>query len=207
MADSKRVIAAFDFDGTVTRRDTLLPFLLQLHGLKLLFSSIPLLPVLLGYALRIISNSRAKERVLKKMVGGMSEFELKMQAERFAAEVLPGKVKPEALARLQWHRARGDRCVLISASIEHYVRPWGRSAGFDDVIATKLEVSGDGIITGRYDGANCYGPEKMRRLFELFGDREDIELYAYGDSGGDRELLASADHAWYREMPADEGEE
>jgi HAD superfamily phosphoserine phosphatase-like hydrolase len=91
--------------------------------------------------------------------------------------------------------------VVISASIEHYVAPWAYAAGFDDVIATCLALDGDGRVTGHYAGENCYGAEKERRLRALLGAREDFEIYAYGDSRGDRELLTLADHAWYRDMP------
>ncbi|MEJ1959737.1 MAG: HAD-IB family phosphatase [Nitrosomonadales bacterium] len=90
--------------------------------------------------------------------------------------------------------------MIISASLELYVQPWGTSAGFDDVIATKLEMAGDGCTTGKLSGANCFGIEKIRRLEALLGTREGYTLYAYGDSRGDRELLSSADYAYYKKF-------
>lgn len=204
MAANRPVVAAFDFDGTITYRDTLLPFLLQLAGWGgLLRGALLLLPTLLGYALRLLPNSVAKERVLRRFLAGMGEEELRCAGERYAREHLPRMVRPAALARLEWHRRQGHRCVVISASIEHYVAPWAYAAGFDDVIATRLALDGNGLVTGLYAGENCYGAEKERRLRALLGAREDFEIYAYGDSRGDRELLTLADHAWYRTMPGE----
>jgi HAD superfamily hydrolase (TIGR01490 family) len=198
----RSIVAAFDFDGTLTYRDTLLPFLLRLAGWGgVLRGAVPLLPTLLGYALRLLPNDVAKERVLRRFLAGMDGEELHRAGERYAQEELPARIRPAALARLQWHQAQGHRCVVISASIEHYVAPWARAAGFDDVIATRLALDGNGRLTGRYDGANCYGVEKVRRLCALLDGCENHEIHAYGDSRGDRELLALADHAWFRTMP------
>jgi phosphatidylglycerophosphatase C len=198
---SKPVVAAFDFDGTMTRRDTLLPFLLHTLGGSAVFRhGLVLSPTLLGYGLGLIDNGVAKERVLMHCLSGMRYGELQEQGERFAKLTLPGLLRPEALARLAWHKASGHRCVAISASLDLYVRPWAVSAGFDDVIATHLETH-DGCVTGRLLDGNCYGPEKVRRLAALLGDKSGYTLYAYGDSRGDRELLTCADHAYYREMP------
>lgn len=199
------VVAAFDFDGTITHRDTLFSFLLYAVGpLRLGWYAITLIPVLGGYALRLIPNSPAKERVFRRILRGRSEQWLQRMATRFAADVLPSKVRPEALQRLAWHKGQGHRCVVISASLEDYLRPWAEVAGFDGVIATRLQRDNDGRLSGCYDGENCYGPEKVRRLREWLGpNSENVELYAYGDSGGDRELLEFANHAYYKRMPGE----
>jgi HAD superfamily hydrolase (TIGR01490 family) len=198
----RTVVAAFDFDGTITYRDTLFAFLLHLAGpWRLVLHSIPLLPVLTGYALKIIPNGAAKERVLSRFLSGMPEKRLQESAERFARANIPALVRKQALERLAWHRSQGHRCVVVSASIEDYVAPWASRAGFDDVIATRLQRDNDGRLTGCYDGKNCYGPEKVRRLRDLLGNVGQLELYAYGDSRGDRELLELADHAYFRKMP------
>lgn len=198
----KLVVAAFDFDGTLTRRDTLLPYLLHTLGaVAVARHALMLSPTLTGYALGLIANGVAKERVLVRCLAGMRSDELQQEAEQFALFVLPGLIRHEAMQRLAWHRQEGHRCVVISASLELYVRPWAQSAGFDDVIATRLEAKEDGRITGKLSGANCFGIEKTRRLETLLGAREGYILYAYGDSRGDRELLSMADYAYFRQFP------
>ncbi len=199
----KPVVAAFDFDGTLTRRDTLLPFLLYLLGSPAVARhALVLSPTLAGYALGLIRNDVAKERVLSQCLTGMEMDALRQQGERFAALALPDLLRHEAMRRLEWHRQQGHRCVVISASLDLYVRPWAQQAGFSDIIATLLETDDGGRITGKFSGENCFGAEKVRRLQALLGARDGYVLYAYGDSRGDRELLSLADHAFYRMMPA-----
>ncbi len=198
----KPVVAAFDFDGTLTRRDTLFPFLLHTLG-KMAFvrNMIVLLPTLAGYALGLVRNDIAKEKVFVRCLAGMSMDALRQKGEQFAANVLPGLLRPEAMRRLNWHKKLGHRCVVISASLELYVRPWAINAGFDDVIATLLQIDEAGLVSGKFAGANCFGIEKVRRLQALLGDRDGYTLYAYGDSRGDMELLSSADYAYYQQIP------
>lgn len=198
----KPVVAAFDFDGTLTRRDTLLPFLLHTLGkIGVAQQALVLSPTLAGYGLGLIQNDVAKEKVFVRCLGGMHVDELQHQAERFAAYILPGLLRDDALHRLEWHKKEGHRCIVISASLDLYVRPWAIKMGFQDVIATQLELRDDGCVTGRLSGANCFGREKVRRLEALVGARASYNLYAYGDSRGDKELLETADYAYYRQMP------
>jgi phosphatidylglycerophosphatase C len=199
---NKPVVAAFDFDGTLTRRETLLPFLLYTLGAAAVARhALALSPTLAGYGLGLINNGIAKERVFVQCFAGMEMKALQQQGERFAALVLPELLRDTAMRRLEWHKQQGHRCVAISASLELYVRPWAQKAGFDDVIATQLETLPDGRISGRLAGANCYGAEKVRRLQALLGTAGGYTLYAYGDSRGDKELLARADYAYFRQMP------
>ena len=196
------VVAAFDFDGTLTTGDTLLPFLRHVLGTaRVAQHALVLSPVLAGYGLGLVGNAAAKERVLVRCLSGMRMYDLQDKAEDFAQGVLPKMLRRQALQRLDWHKRRGHRCVAVSASLEIYVRPCALEAGFDDVVATGLEMRDDGCTSGRLAGANCYGIEKVRRLDALLGPRSGYTLYAYGDSKGDRELLASADQAYYRRFP------
>jgi len=198
----KPVVAAFDFDGTLTRRDTLLSFLFYTLGIvTVIRHAVMLSPTLLGYALGWIRNDVAKERVFARCLAGIGLDDLMRQGERFATEVLPGLLRKEALARLDWHKKQGHRCIVISASLDLYVRPWAMKMGFDDVIASHLETLDDGTITGNLSGGNCFGTEKVIRLEALLGPTNGYTLYAYGDSRGDSELLSAADHAHYRHFP------
>lgn len=200
--NDKPVVAAFDFDGTLTRRDTLQYFLLYTLGtMSFIRNTIVLFPTLLGYALGWIRNDIAKQRVFAQCLAGIKLEELQILGEKFAAEVLPGLLRKKAFDRFEWHRKQGHRCIVISASLDLYVRPWAMQIGFDEVIASHLETLEDGNITGNLLGGNCFGPEKIRRLEALIGDRSEYTLYAYGDSQGDRELLGVADFAFYRKFP------
>ena len=192
-ASAARPLAAFDLDGTLTQRDTLLPFLRQAVGRgptyrALLASALPLArAAALGGAHRDV----AKAAVLRGVLAGAPLDGLTEAAEAFADHVVAHRLRPDVRQRVDWHRNKGHELVLVSASPELYVTPIGRRLGFDAVLGTRLEVGPDGRLTGRLQGPNCRGPEKVTRLREWRA--EGLALaWAYGDSGGDREMLGLA---------------
>jgi HAD superfamily hydrolase (TIGR01490 family) len=192
------VVALFDFDGTVTHRDSLLPFLWQLFGpLKLAGYAILMSPLLLGYLLRIVPNGIAKERLLGRMLGGTEMTQLHAEAQRFASDFLPTIVRSESAERIAWHQSQGHRVIIVSASLELYLRPWAEELGVLDVLATRLREE-QGRAAAGFDGVNCFGEIKARRVREYLGDMTGLEVFAYGDSRGDTQMLAMADHAYYR---------
>lgn len=202
MNQNKSVIAAFDFDGTITTRDTLIPFLFRSFGAaRFLGYMIRSGPTLIGYAIRMLPNDVAKERLLVNFLQGVGKQKLESWGNTFAHEVIPGMLRKRAMNRLKWHQAQGHLCVIISASLDVYLKPWADSVGIENVLCTSLEVDDSGKLTGRLATANCYGAEKRRRLLQWLGDSSRYCIYAYGDSRGDRELLEMADHSFYRSIP------
>ena len=199
----KTIIAAFDFDGTITKHDTLISFLSFSAGKWASAKKLACLsPQMIGFLLNFVSRQEVKEAILKRFFKGMPYPQLQEMGEAFAcSNNLSQLIYPEALKRLDWHRSQKHRCILISASIDTYLQPWCNLHGFNDLICSKLEVDQNDHVTGQLVGANCWGPEKERRLLELLGPRENFILYAYGDSQGDQELLSMADHPYYRKMP------
>lgn len=201
--EDNHVVAAFDFDGTITYRDSLLPFLIFNDGwVKTIIKMIMISPTLIGFVLGVIKRQKAKEIILKKFLGGKSIDEIKTQGELYAKGKLNSIVRPEAKERIKWHLDRGDQCVLISASVDVYLLPWAEDLGFQKVISSRLEVSDSGVVTGNLLGTNCWGPEKVRRLEEACGPIDTYTLYAYGDSRGDKELLNCANHPFFKSMGA-----
>lgn len=194
-SDPTRVIAAFDFDGTLTQRDTFVPFLAHLSWIGLLGALIKAAPALAGFALRRRSNEYAKVALCRGALRGRSRAELAHVARAWVHTI---PLRPALVKRLRWHQQRGDHCVLVSASPDIYLEEVARYLGFDDLICTRMAIDGQGRLTGDFVGSNCWGPEKMRRLVERFGPQDHYELHAYGDSRGDQWMIDAAQHAWYR---------
>jgi phosphatidylglycerophosphatase C len=191
-------VAAFDFDGTISHRDSSVAFYLAaVPSWRLAGALVGLAPLIAGFALGLVPRERIKESLVGAFLRGVDDAGLRRRAATWAVRDLPRLVRPRALARVRWHLSQGHRVVLVSATLEMYLEPWARAVGIRDVLATRLEVR-EGRLTGRLDGRNCYGEEKVARLRDLVGDLRDVELYAYGDSRGDRELLAAARHPEYR---------
>jgi len=194
---SKPGVAAFDFDGTITQRDTFVPFLLLAFGpskLALAFLVLSLEAVKVG--LGTSDRDRFKSLLIARLFRGKSRQALCEAGELHAKQIMQW-LRPKALSRISWHRHRGDRLVLVSASMDFYLEPVARQLGFDDLLCTR--ASGDKLVfDGGVLGRNCRGPEKVARLKDLLGALDAFELYAYGDSDGDKEMLEAANHSFYR---------
>jgi phosphatidylglycerophosphatase C len=189
-------VAAFDFDGTLTNRDSLVPFLCYRYGLLKTYLKLMLLtPSFLSFLFGLLSRQQVKERILTRFFQGTSIQSLKESARGYALTELDKFIKSDMLQILRWHQQQGHRCIIVSASIDIYLIPWAEKEGIKDVISSTLELTPEGIVIGRLAGKNCWGAEKTRRLIELLGPKTNFYLYAYGDSEGDRELLAMADVA------------
>ena len=198
---SKRIIACFDFDGTLTTSDSLLRFLwFAVSPQILICRSLQSGFLLLKYALGLIDNNRGKEQLFSYLFARMEKEDFILKSELFSKSILPSILNDRALNKLNWHQKHGHECVLISASIEDYLVPWAVQAGFSKVIGTRLAVDANGLLTGKFLAKNCYGPEKVRRLEEYLGILDQFEIYAYGDSRGDKELLGIADHPFYKSV-------
>lgn len=198
-----QVVAAFDFDGTLTWRDTLLPFLHRLLGKpRLLWVLLTCSPWLAAYVLRLISNHRAKAVLLRAALAGRSVTAVERSAQAFVREDMPLQWRPWGMRQLAQHQQAGHRCVLVTASTSPYMHLVGASLAVDAVLCTEMEVA-DGRYTGRMATANCHGEEKVRRLQawlrQEYGAGPAPELHAYGDTQGDLPLLRMAGTAWYRE--------
>jgi HAD superfamily hydrolase (TIGR01490 family) len=192
-----QVIAAFDFDLTITTKDTFVPFLYRAfgrHRVRDVFLSLTLQGAMVVVGLS--DRDTFKERLIRSLFMGESVGRLRDVGRTYVSEIL-NWVRPSAIERIEWHKKRGDRLVMVSASLDLYLEPVARALGFDDLLCTRPSVNGnnfDGFLTGR----NCRGNEKMRQLRELISDLSKHEFYAYGDSAGDRQMLEAADHSYYR---------
>lgn len=191
--EKERCIAAFDFDGTLTTKDSLLEFLVFTHGRARTYLGLLLLaPAVVLMFLGIIDNNRCKEMLLSYFFKGMDYEEFQRLGREFAArgqEIL----NPVTCATLRRHIEAGHGVYIVSASVYEWVQPVASTLGVKGVLCTRLQVDAGGMLTGRYDGRNCHGQEKVNRIIEAEPDRESYYLYAYGDSGGDRQMFAFAD--------------
>ncbi len=189
---SCRGVAAFDFDGTLVPGDSLVRFLTRLLGrrrfTRVLAEAAP--AMLAGYQREGRDGSKAA--LLARALAGQARRHVASVGQEFGAG-LANRIRPEMATRLAWHRQQGHRQVLVSASLAVYLEPFGRLAGFDEVIATRLETGSDGLLTGRMDGPNVRAQQKALLLRAALGPGP-VEVWAYGDSAGDREMLEMADH-------------
>ena len=190
-------LALFDFDGTITTSDTFTPFLrFAVRRRRALAGSVLLAPLALGHRCQLIPACRARPIAAAFGFRGERASAVREVGRRYAAEVLPGCMRSVALERIAWHKGRGDLVVVVSASLDVYLRPWCVSMGVD-CLCTTLEEA-DGRLTGRYRAGDCSGAEKARRIARDYQLAQYRTIYAYGDTAEDREMLQLAHRRYYR---------
>ncbi len=192
-----RGLALFDFDGTITTKDSLVEFIKYAVGTTNYYLGLARLsPMLMGYTLKLIPNHTAKERLIGYFFGGYDSNKFRELSDRYALEKIDDILRDKAIERIRYHKQRGDRVVVVSASIECWIDKWAKSQDIE-LIATKLEHR-DGKVTGRFATPNCYGVEKVNRIRERLDIEEYQSIDAYGDSSGDRDMLAIAHTSHYK---------
>ncbi len=199
---ASKQIVAFDFDGTLSVRDSFLAFLAWRSGpLAYAAGLASLAPQAVGYLVNP-DRGRIKAAAVRAFLRGLGRDELAQACAAFAASDQGVRIiRPDAEA--SWRRWRGDGALLaiVTASPEDVVAPFAARLGADVLIGTRLAFDDAGRVTGAFDGANCRGVEKVRRLQDQFGP--DVRLAAaYGDTAGDREMLAIAEVQGYRVFTA-----
>lgn len=188
---SRAAVAAFDFDGTLTPRDTLLGYLRLAAGSRRTAWAIAANAAGLARAWRRRdARDDAKERVLRTALAGITVADASAAAARYAARI---PLRADVVAMLRGHQERGHEVVIVSASPAIYVVAAAARLGVTEVLATELEVV-DGVLSGRFAGRNCRAGEKVARLDAWLGGR-DVVVHAYGNSPDDAAMLARADHA------------
>lgn len=189
-----QILYAFDFDGTLTTTDTLLAFIRHVHGTRrLLWGFLLHAPLLVLMKLHLYPNWQAKQRIFAYFFKGMSEKVFDTHCQQFAL-THRHLLRHEGVQQIEAAIQEGSDVAIVSASINRWVQPF-----FPDtrIIGTEIEIK-EGMVTGQFLTPNCYGIEKVKRLRKVFPDLARRHVIAYGDSKGDRELLAIAAEAHYK---------
>ena len=190
-------ISFFDFDGTITTDDSLVKFIrFAVGNTKLIWGMTLLSPMLTAYKLKFIPNYKAKQYMLSYFFKGISEEKFMQVANEYSLKHIDTIVRPKAMEKIAWHKDQGHTVVVVSASIECWLKPWCDKNNID-LIATRLEIE-DGKLTGKFATKNCYGIEKVNRIKEKYNLAEYSIIYAYGDSSGDKEMLSIANERHYK---------
>ena len=189
----KKIVAS-DFDGTLTTKDTLLEFIRYACGTKaFVIGFLRYAHLLVLMKLGLYPNWKAKQKVFAHFFEGMKIEEFDSLCQRFAKDNRH-LLRLEGIKFLQQAQADGAEVLIVSASIDNWVQPFFPEI---KVVGTQIEVK-DGLLTGRFLTNNCYGQEKVNRILALYPHRSEYHLTAYGDSRGDKELLAFADESHYK---------
>jgi phosphatidylglycerophosphatase C len=179
-------VAVFDLDGTITRRDTFLPYIagwLRRHPARALHLwRVP--AALLRFALGGRDRGRLKSDLLRIVLGPANRTEVQAWSEEFVAALATPFLHEPALAAIRRHREAGDRLVLLSASVDLYVPLIGARLGFDETVCTGVRWNGE-RLDGRLTTENRRGEEKRRVVEALRGRFAGARFAAYGNAASD----------------------
>lgn len=190
-------LALFDFDGTITTREMFRPFLAyaasprRLAVGQLLFAA-----MVVGYKLGLVPSNVIRACAVRFGFTGTDASVVREKGRRFSLDVLPGVLRNIAVQRIRWHKQQGDKVVVVSGALDVYLSHWCHQHDLE-WICSELEVK-DGILTGRYRGAQCVNQEKSRRVQETYDLAAFPVVYAYGDTKEDLDLLQIAHRRYFR---------
>lgn len=192
-----REVVAFDFDGTLTVRDSFTAFLRWRAGRGGWALGLAKMTRDMARYARDRDRGRIKAASVREFLGGLSRAELEAEAERYAETAWADLMRPDALdVWADWGR-KGAHRVIVTASPETTVAPFARRLGAEALLGTRLIFDGHDRVTGAFASPNCRGEEKVRRLRAAYGDNVRL-IAAYGDTSGDHEMLAMAEEAGFR---------
>jgi len=197
---NNNTVAYFDFDGTLTTRDTLLPFIIYSIGYVRFLWLLPrIAPFVILYILKIINNQKTKQHVLSIVFHNYTQYKLDNLARGFATTELNKYIKSNILEIMQQHLNKHNAVYIVSANLAIYLHYWVEQFATVSVIATELEFDSANRFTGRLATPNCYAEEKTIRINEYLATHNlcyNIS-YAYGNSAGDYQMLDMCDHGYF----------
>lgn len=196
-SEMPKEIVAFDFDGTLSIRDSFTAFLKWRVGPMVWAAGmVQLVPAALRY---VVDRDRGaiKAASVDLFIKGLSRKQISDEAESYAASVYAHFMRPDALACWEAWGKKGVHRVIVTASPETTIEPFARRLKADNLIGTQFEFDADDKLTGRFATPNCRREQKVLRIREVYGDDVRI-LAAYGDTSGDEQMIAEAEEKGFR---------
>ncbi|CAA6809819.1 MAG: Phosphoserine phosphatase (EC [uncultured Thiotrichaceae bacterium] len=191
-----KAIAFFDFDGTISTRDSLWCFLRHTFGARLVLKLAQASPYILLFKAKLMKNDVAKANMFRVMFGDIAVRDFDAYGSSYSNESIQNIVKESALDKIQWHKEQGHEVVVVSASLKNWLQPWCEKQEVKLLCTQFTEDAGK--MKWEYNPANCHGPAKVDRIKASYDLEQFDKIYAYGDSSGDTEMLAIADEPHYR---------
>lgn len=190
-------LALFDFDGTITTKEMFRPFIdYAVPQQRRMLGGALLAPMVAGYRLGWVAPNLMRSSAIRVGFAGVPAQDAFDLGAGFARDVLPGVMRDTAMERIEWHKAQGDRVVVVSGGLDVYLSHWCGQYGLE-LLCSRLAVH-EGRLTGRYQGRQCVSAEKPRRVREAYDLDQYPVIYAYGDTAEDRDLLAIAHQRYFQ---------
>jgi HAD superfamily hydrolase (TIGR01490 family) len=195
----KNALALFDFDGTISNKDSFVAFMKFTHGKPVFVLRMAMgFLTFFGWKIGLIKSHYTKVKALRSFYKGWTEERMGDARERFTSEIIPNILFPKAIEKINWHKAQGHRVIVVTASCDAWLGDWVKKMNLE-ILCTEMELQ-NGVYTGELSKPNCRGKEKVNRIKQHLDLADYSEVYAYGNDHGDNQMLAIADHPHFREL-------
>lgn len=186
----------FDFDGTLTYKDTMFLFLKFYNPSKYSFQFLKHVPLFILLKLKLAGAEAVKKSFISSILKGESKYQIEKKAKLFFDENYPSLFRENALDFINNINRQNTESYIVSASLDIWVKPFAEK--FDmTLLATKAEFKDD-IFTGKFIGKNCNKDEKVCRIEAELGDKKFDKIIAFGDTSGDKPMFKFANESHYR---------
>jgi len=186
-----KTLVLFDFDGTLTRRDTFPQFIFYAVGkLKGMTGFLLFSPMVFLYVLKVIDGAILKEKLVSFYFKAKKEADLRQKGENFMDAFIPSELNDKVIKELESHKSKGSDICIVSASLNIWIEPFCRKYG-TAALCTELEFN-SGICTGKFKTPNCNKEEKAIRIKQKYDLAQYSRIIAYGNSSGDNAMFGLA---------------
>ena len=185
----------FDFDGTLTYKDTMFLYLKFYDSTKFFFQFAKHIPLFVLVKLKLADAEKVKKSFISSILKGETKNEIQKKSELFFEEYYPQIFRENALEFINKIDRENTECFIVSASLDIWVEPFAKEFKMK-LLSTRAEFKND-RFTGNFIGKNCNGAEKVKRIEDEISGRKFDKTIAFGDTSGDQEMLAWANESHF----------
>mgnify|MGYP003617398765 FL=1 len=185
----------FDFDGTLTYKDTMFFFFLFYNSMKFYVQFVKHIPLFVLLKLKLADAEKVKKSFISSILKGESRTKIEKKSQSFFEKYQDEIFRVNALEFINNIDRTQTESYIVSASLDIWVKPFAEKLEMK-LLSTRAEFKND-IFTGNFIGKNCNGPEKVKRIIETVNERKFDKIIAFGDTSGDREMLSWADESHF----------
>ena len=185
----------FDFDGTLTYKDTMFLYLKFYNSAKFNFQFLKHIPLFILLKLKLANAEKVKKSFISSILKGQSKTKIVEKSQQFFEEHYPEIIRENAIEFIQNIDREHTESYLVTASLDIWVKPFAEKFKMN-LLATRAEFKNE-IFTGNFVGNNCNGGEKVHRIKEALQGKKFDKTIAFGDTSGDKEMLEWANESHF----------
>lgn len=185
----------FDFDGTLTHKDTMFLYLKFYDSSKYNFQFLKHIPLFILLKLHLLDAGKVKKSFISSILKGEKRQKIEEKSRLFFDKYYPSVFRENALEFIKNIDRQNTECFIVTASLNIWVKPFAEQFSMN-LISTEAEFKND-IFTGNFKTKNCNGKEKVNRIKKAIENKKYDKIIAFGDTSGDHPMLKFADESFF----------